>query len=129
MHRILAYFLTALLLFQTLGQELLVVQYELNKERITALFCVNKARPQLRCNGQCHLAQQLRKIEGEGANKKAPVSKMGKMKFEVLPASARPAFRAPRHWPSAAWPYAARPAARYVDAPAPGVFRPPLLAA
>jgi len=120
-NRFLAYFLTALLLLQTLGPELLVVNYELNKAQITAQYCVNKARPALHCNGQCHLARQLRKAEGP--DKKAPAAKV---KFEVLPASARLAFGAPRCWPPVARRYAALPAARYADALAAGVFRPPL---
>ena len=118
-----AYFLTALLLLQTLGPELLVVNYELNKADITAEYCVNKARPLLHCNGQCHLAQQLRKAEGP--DKKAPAAVV-RAKFEVLPAAARLALRAPRRWPAVARRHAARPDARYADAPAPGVFRPPL---
>lgn len=125
MNRFLAYFLTALLLLQTLGPGLLVVNYELNKAQITAQYCVNKAKPMLHCNGQCHLAQQLRKAEGP--DKKAPVAATAKGKFEVLPAAARLAFRAPRRWPSAARRYAGAPFVRYADAPAPGVFRPPLV--
>lgn len=124
MNRFLAYFLTALLLLQTLGPELLVVNYELNKAQITAQYCVNKAKPMLHCNGQCHLAQQLRKTEG--TDKKAPVT-FAKGKFDVLPTAGPLAFRAPRCWPLATRPYAARPAARYADAPTPGVFRPPLV--
>ena len=124
MKRLLAYFLTCLLLLQTLSPELLVVNYELNKTRITTQYCVNKARPALHCNGQCHLAKQLRKTEG--TDKKAPVA-FAKGKFEVLPAAGSFVLRAPRRWPVAARHYAARPAARYADAPAPGVFRPPLV--
>lgn len=125
MNRFLAYFLTALLLFQTLGPELLVVNYELNKAHITAQYCVNKAKPRLHCNGQCHLAQQLRKAEGP--DKKAPVTSAAKGKFEVLPAALHLAFHAPRRWPPAARRYVVRPVARYADAPIPGVFRPPLV--
>jgi hypothetical protein len=33
--------------------------YELNKAAITEEFCVNKAKPELKCNGKCHLADQL----------------------------------------------------------------------
>lgn len=125
MNRFLAYFLTTLLLFQTLVPELLVVNYELNKAQITAQYCVNKAKPMLHCNGQCHLAQQLRKAEGP--DKKAPVTSAARGKFEVLPAAARLAFHAPQRWPQATRRYVARPAARYADAPTPGVFRPPLV--
>ena len=125
MNRFLAYFLTALLLLQTLGPELLVVNYALNKAQITAQYCVNKSKPMLHCNGQCHLARQLRKAEG--TDKKAPAADTAKARFEVLPAAARLIFRAPRRWPLAARRYAARPAVCYADAPTPGVFRPPLV--
>ena len=33
--------------------------YEVNKAAITEEFCVNKAKPELKCNGKCHLAEQL----------------------------------------------------------------------
>ena len=124
MSRFLAYFLTALLLLQTLGPEVLVLNYQLNKAAITARYCVNKARPQLRCNGKCHLAQQLRKAEG--GDKKAPTTTLAKARFEVLPTVA---FELPalRRWPRAA-PRFARPlVARCVAGRALGVFRPPLL--
>lgn len=125
MQHLLAYLLTALLLLQTLGPELLVVNYELNKTQITAQYCVNKARPLLHCNGQCHLAKQLRKTEG--TNKKAPVT-FAKGKFDVLPAATLLAFCVPRRWPLATRHAAAR-CPRYADAPALGVFRPPLVQA
>ena len=124
MHRFLAYFFTALLLVQVLGAEVLVVSYELNQARITARFCVNKARPALRCHGQCHLARQLRRAEG--ADGPAPMAPAARVKFEVLPAPAPLVFAPSRRWPRAARRYAPPPAAGYADAPAPGVFRPPL---
>ena len=123
MARLLAYFLTALLLLQTLGPEVLVLNYQLNKAAITARYCVNKARPQLRCNGKCHLAQQLRKAEG--GDKKAPAATVAKVKFEVLPTAA---FTLPglRRWPRAARHFARPLVARCVAGRPPGVFRPPL---
>ncbi len=122
--RLLAYLLTTLLLLQTLEPELLVVNYELNKARITAQFCVNKARPQLKCDGKCHLAKQLGQADDTG--KKAPAT-AGRLKFEVLPAAGRLTFQAPRHWPVQPGSYPAPVAPRYADAPTPGVFRPPLV--
>ena len=122
MSRFLAYFLTALLLLQTLGPEVLVLNYQLNKATITARYCVNKARPQLRCNGKCHLAQQLRKAEG--SDKKAPTT-LAKAKFEVLPTAAF-ALPALRRWPRLARRFARPPVARCVAGRTLGVFRPPL---
>ncbi|SEU07576.1 hypothetical protein SAMN04487998_3762 [Hymenobacter actinosclerus] len=122
-YRLLAYLLTSLLLLQTLEQELLVVNYELNQARITARYCVNKARPQLKCNGKCHLAKQLRQAEDD--SNKAPAGST-RLKFELVPAPARFVLAAPRCWPSTPARYAAPAAPRYADAPARGVFRPPL---
>lgn len=34
-----------------------------NISEITELFCVNKEKPQLQCNGKCHLVTQLIKVE------------------------------------------------------------------
>ena len=125
MARLLAYFLTALVLLQTLGQEVLVVDYQLHKARITALYCVNKARPQLHCNGKCHLAQKLR--QADAAEKKAPAGPVAKMKYEVLPTAAFAlAPPAPRRWPLPARPYPTRPAPACTAVPATDVFRPPI---
>ena len=55
--------LTLLILLLPLRNTLLFVEYQLNKEFITAVYCVNKARPELKCNGQCHLAKELKAIE------------------------------------------------------------------
>jgi hypothetical protein len=121
-NRFLAYFLVVLMLLQSFGRELLVLDYELNKAQVTELYCVNKARPQLHCNGKCHLARQLRKTEG--SDQKAPAG-LAKVKYEVLPTSPL-VLAAPRHWRPAAPRFAPRPPACYAFAPLSGVFRPPL---
>ncbi|SDY89062.1 hypothetical protein SAMN04488069_11739 [Hymenobacter psychrophilus] len=123
-YRLLAYLLCSLLLLQTLEQELLVVNYELNQARITARYCVNKARPQLKCNGKCHLAKQLRSAADE--DEKVPAGSI-RLKFDLVPAPAHLTLTAPRYWPAAPGRYAAPAALRYADAPARGVFRPPLV--
>lgn len=123
MPRFLAFILAALVLLQALGQEVLVVQYQLNKARITARYCVNKARPQLHCDGRCYLARQLRKADAAG--KKAPASSLAKVKYEVLPAVAF-ALRPPRQWPLPGRRYGAYPPAQCAAGASSGVFRPPL---
>ncbi|MDO6802866.1 hypothetical protein Q4595_10440 [Wenyingzhuangia sp. 1_MG-2023] len=37
----------------------MVVYYETHINEIVEKYCVNKDKPQLQCNGQCHLAKQL----------------------------------------------------------------------
>ena len=44
---------------QTFGNNLFLLEYQVNKSRF-AKNCVNKARPQLHCNGQCQLMKKLR---------------------------------------------------------------------
>ncbi|MFD2720480.1 hypothetical protein ACFST9_17295 [Hymenobacter monticola] len=124
MTRFLAFFLTALMLLQTLGQEVLVLDYQLNKAKITAQFCVNKARPQLHCNGKCHLAKQLCKTEG--SDKKAPTEAQAKVKYEVLPMAGFE-LAAPQRWPLPARRFASLPVAHCASGTALGVFHPPLL--
>ncbi|GAB3312111.1 hypothetical protein ACFQT0_12330 [Hymenobacter humi] len=111
------------MLLQTLGREVLVLDYQLNKARITELYCVNKARPQLKCNGKCHLAKQLRAVDA--SEKKAPAGSLAKVKYEVL-ATAAFALLELRHWPRPARHYPTPARACYASAHSAGVFRPPL---
>lgn len=124
MTRLFAFFLVALMLLQTLGQEVLVVDYQLNKARITELYCINKARPQLHCNGKCHLAQQLRKADD--AEKKAPAGAPAKVKYEVLPAAFTLITPVTPVWWPATRRYPAPAVAQCPAAPGADVFRPPL---
>lgn len=122
MARWFAGFLTALVLLQTFSQELLVVDYQLHKERVTQLFCVNKDKPQLHCNGKCHLAKQLRKAAD--AESKAPNAGFAKMKFEALPTGWAALVR-PVLYPSPAQLFAPQQAVLYTFSPVHGVFHPP----
>lgn len=55
---------TYVLLFSLVVRPLFIVghiaYYELNIDYITEKFCENKDKPQLQCNGKCHLAKELR---------------------------------------------------------------------
>ena len=35
------------------------INYELNIEEITELFCINKEKPVLQCHGKCHIKREL----------------------------------------------------------------------
>jgi hypothetical protein len=61
--------LICLAMFQGSVKLLLVGNYVANKAFITANYCENKARPDLHCEGKCHLKKQLQKEEqSESAN-------------------------------------------------------------
>ncbi len=123
MMRPLAFFLTALVLLQSFGRELLVLNFAVNRAAITTKYCVNKARPRLHCNGKCYLARQLRRAENGPA--KAPAGTLAKVKFEwVAPAPFRLALPA---WAGqvAARRFGPVAAPTYAAAPPRGIFRPP----
>ena len=53
-----------------------IVYYELNIDYIIETYCVNKDKPELQCNGKCHLAKQLQvspstNEEGKNSNTSA----------------------------------------------------------
>lgn len=53
-------------------KSVITINYLINVSEITELFCVNKEKPQLQCNGKCHLATQL--IETEKDENQSPFS-------------------------------------------------------
>ncbi|EDP95466.1 hypothetical protein KAOT1_11101 [Kordia algicida OT-1] len=40
-----------------------VAYFQLNIDYIIETYCINKDKPQLECNGKCHLATQLAEID------------------------------------------------------------------
>ncbi|AMR27260.1 hypothetical protein A0257_09220 [Hymenobacter psoromatis] len=123
MMRPLAFFLTALVLLQSLGRELLVLNFAVNRAAIATKYCVNKTRPRLHCAGKCYLTRQLHRAENGPA--KAPAGLLAKVKFEgVAPAPFRLALPA---WAGlvAAPHFAPAVAHAYAAGPSRGIFRPP----
>lgn len=79
MTRILSILLLSSLLLQSFSRVILVANYHLNKEFITEAFCENKSKPELACNGKCHLKKQLKE---EDNKEDSPLNNL-KEKFEV----------------------------------------------
>lgn len=123
MARFLAFFLVGLLLLQTFSRELLVLDYQVHKERITELFCVNKDKPTLHCNGKCHLAKQLRK--SSDSESKAPADGFMKVKYDVVvPVAFR--LQAPVGVQPSALRFAQQVPPRYAFAAVQRIFHPPI---
>ena len=51
--------LTCLFLMQILSSSLLVLNYEMNTAYIIENFCENTDKPELKCDGKCHLNKQI----------------------------------------------------------------------
>lgn len=74
------------------------VWYIANKEYVAKELCVNKAKPKLKCNGKCHLAKQLQKLEEPQPKKTPSAPKQVKLKelewvvasVEILPVTKNP---------------------------------------
>jgi hypothetical protein len=89
---------------------------------ITARFCVNKARPQLHCDGKCYFAKQLKKQEERESKSAGPL----KERLEMLPVIFRSLVpRVPARWATAPVGYAAYPAPAVPTSAARGIFHPP----
>ncbi|MCK5872773.1 MAG: hypothetical protein KAG26_08100 [Methylococcales bacterium] len=61
MNRIFAYFFFVLLTIQTFSQLFIVGDFIYNQDYIAANLCENIEKPELECNGKCHLKKELTK--------------------------------------------------------------------
>ena len=48
-----------------------LVYYKLNINYIIETYCINKEKPELKCNGKCHIAKQLTAISKTKKNDEA----------------------------------------------------------
>lgn len=67
---------------QVCGRMLVVADYYIHKEYIAQNLCENRSKPQLHCEGKCHLKKLLKKKEKE---EQAPPLKSIKDKSEIIP--------------------------------------------
>lgn len=72
MKRVAAILLLLAFTTQLLSKLSLMTWYQLNKQYIAKTYCVNKAKPQMHCNGQCHLQKQLKKQDEQPGKPQAP---------------------------------------------------------
>ena len=52
-------FLLSLFMFTQVHNTVVWVNYEMNMEEITNLFCENTDKPEMNCHGTCHLKKQI----------------------------------------------------------------------
>ena len=60
-----------------------VLEYILHYDYIARELCENKAKPELKCNGKCHLMKELAKAS-DGENPTSQDKKNTQQEFEVL---------------------------------------------
>ncbi|PKR79931.1 hypothetical protein CW751_12675 [Brumimicrobium salinarum] len=69
MKRIISISLLTLMLSYAFNQLGVFIEYISDVERFTELYCENKDKPEMECNGKCHLADQLAENEEQKQNK------------------------------------------------------------
>ena len=65
MQKINALILTAIFIFILVKPVIPYLEYMVRKDWIIEKFCINKERPDMQCNGKCHLEKQLSKEADE----------------------------------------------------------------
>ena len=55
--------LIMVLVTQSISTSLTLLNFEIQREAITALFCINKEKPELHCDGKCYLEKQIKADE------------------------------------------------------------------
>lgn len=69
MRRIISISLLAIMLSYSFNQLGIFTEYILDIERFTELYCKNKDKPEMQCNGKCHLTDQLAENEEQKQSK------------------------------------------------------------
>lgn len=75
---IISFLILIVFVSHVLARFFIVADYVMNVKQITELFCVNKAKPMLHCDGKCYLAKQLKKQD----NKEKPAQQSSKEKID-----------------------------------------------
>jgi hypothetical protein len=70
--------------FQCLVKLGVIVNFSINRELIAATLCINKDRPELQCNGKCHLAKELKKTDDKDQGPAPQSSHPVKVEFPVF---------------------------------------------
>lgn len=65
MRRSIAIFFTLIMLGVSFKEMVQFVAFKLNQDSISALFCINKDKPEMKCDGKCYLKKSLQATEKE----------------------------------------------------------------
>lgn len=60
-------FIVTVMVITVMANPMTYLKFKLNQEYIAKVLCVNKANPQMKCNGHCYLMKQYKKAQQEEA--------------------------------------------------------------
>jgi hypothetical protein len=84
MRQLLALLFIIIIGVQTVHQGLIYTYFTLNKDYIVQNLCENKATPELKCNGKCHLKEFLSIATKEKKSEQAPIPNLEEIKVPIL---------------------------------------------
>lgn len=94
MKRVVSLILLLFFTFLVFRPAIPLVEYCLRKDYIAKVLCINKEKPELKCNGKCHLTEQLKaEMEDEedspfpskNENERKQVSEFLRVTFSINP--------------------------------------------
>ena len=77
---VLVYFTIGAVLSSTLMVPLAYMDFQMRKEYISEVLCINKTKPQLDCGGKCFLTKQLKQAE-QSKKTEGPVTERFQISF------------------------------------------------
>lgn len=69
-------------LFTLNFKSFITIDFYLNQVELTELFCINKEKPILKCNGKCHLSSKLSETDKDET--KLPYSQSSEHHLELI---------------------------------------------
>ncbi len=76
-------FVILLTLMMTFKPVLPLVDYAVNYDYISEVLCINKDKPELQCNGKCHLKSELAKANDDSSTQDSKENAFGKRTLQV----------------------------------------------
>lgn len=123
MKKAIALVLLAACTLQVFYAPALVAWFYLNRTRLAEKHCINKSRPELRCEGSCFLSKKIREAEQQQEDEKSstPLTQWVELSPCTLPAILHePLLVQTDEWARG------EASCHYQSVPLPGIFRPPL---
>lgn len=80
-NHIVCFVLVSVFLLQSLSKTIVVADYQINKEYIAKVLCVNKSKPKMHCNGKCHLKKELNKAEKKDQSPANPLNEKNEIQL------------------------------------------------
>jgi hypothetical protein len=64
-------------MLQNFNQFVIMLEYKINFSYVASVLCENRDKPEMHCNGQCHLRKQLEKDQQQEKNGTSAKEKFG----------------------------------------------------